>query len=104
MTRKLFVKLQQEVLKNGGKLAVIHFGGLHQYRDFPILPVKEFDAFLESHGISHFNAFDLFMKIDDAFLSKNFIPNDGHFNEIGHRHFAEFTTKFLLDQIENNQF
>jgi len=104
LTRKLFVKLQQEVLKNGGKLAVIHFGGLHQYRNFPVLPVKQFDAFLESQGIAHFNAFDLFMKIDDEFLSKNFIPNDGHFNETGHRHFAEFSTKFLLDQIEKNQF
>ena len=104
LTRKLFVKLQQEVLKNGGKLAVIHFGGLHQYRNFPVLPVKQFDAFLESQGIAHFNAFDLFMKIDDDFLSKNFIPNDGHFNETGHRHFAEFSTKFLLEQIEKNQF
>jgi len=104
LTRKLFVKLQQEVLKNGGKLAVIHFGGLHQYRNFPVLPVKQFDAFLESQGIAHFNAFDLFMKIDDEFLSKNFIPNDGHFNETGHWRFAEFSTKFLLDQIEKNQF
>jgi lysophospholipase L1-like esterase len=100
LTRKLFVKLKQEVQANGGKLAVIHFGGLHQYRNFPVLPVKQFDAFLESQGIAHFNAFDLFIKIDDEFLSKNFIPNDGHFNETGHRHFAEFSTKFLLDQIE----
>jgi lysophospholipase L1-like esterase len=100
LTRKLFVKLKQEVLKNGGNLAVIHFGGHHQYRNFPVLPVKQFDAFLESEDIAHFNAFDLFMKIDDEFLSKNFIPNDGHFNETGHRHFAEFSTKFLLDQIE----
>jgi hypothetical protein len=99
LTRKLFVKLNQEVQLNGGKLAVIHFGGLHQYRNFPVLPVKQFDAFLESQSIAHFNAFDLFMKIDDEFLSKNFIPNDGHFNETGHRHFAEFSTHFLLDLI-----
>ena len=94
------MKLKQEVETNGGELAVIHFGGLHQYRNFPVLPVKQFDAFLESQGIAHFNAFDLFMKIDDEFLSKNFIPNDGHFNETGHRHFAEFSTKFLLNLIE----
>jgi hypothetical protein len=100
LTRKLFVKLQEEVELNGGKLAVIHFGGLHQYRNFPVLPVKQFDSFLELQGIAHFNAFDLFMKIDDEFLSKNFIPNDGHFNETGHRHFAEFSSHFLLDQIE----
>ena len=100
LTRKLIVKLKQEVETNGGELAVIHFGGLHQYRNFPVLPVKQFDAFLESQGIAHFNAFDLFMKVDDEFLSKNFIPNDGHFNETGHRHFAEFSTKFLLNLIE----
>ena len=100
LTRKLIVKLKQEVETNGGELAVIHFGGLHQYRNFPVLPVKQFDAFLESQDIAHFNAFDLFMKIDDEFLSKNFIPNDGHFNETGHRHFAEFSTKFLLNLIE----
>jgi hypothetical protein len=100
LTRKLFVKLKQEVQLNGGNLAVVHFGGLHQYRNFPVLPVKQFDAFLESQDIAHFNAFDLFMRIDDEFLSKNFIPNDGHFNETGHRHFAEFSTKFLLDQIK----
>jgi hypothetical protein len=103
LTRKLFVKLKQEVQINGGKLAVVHFGGLHQYRNFPVLPVKQFDAFLESQGIAHFNAFDLFMKIDDEFLSKNFIPNDGHFNETGHRHFAEFSTEFLLNLIENTK-
>ena len=40
------------------------------------------------------------MKIDDEFLSKNFIPNDGHFSETGHRHFAEFSTNFLLNLIE----
>ena len=103
MTRKLLVKLKQDVQLNGGELAVIHFGGLHQYRNFPVLPVKQFDAFLVSQGITHFNAFNIFMKIDNEFLSKNFIPNDGHFNETGHRHFAEFSTKFLLDQIEKTR-
>ena len=99
------MKLKQEVQENGGELAVIHFGGLfrHQYRNFPALPLKQFDAFLESEGISHFNNFDLFLKIDDEFLNKNFIPNDGHFNEIGHRHFAEFSTDFLLNLINKNK-
>jgi lysophospholipase L1-like esterase len=100
LTRKLFEKLHKEVQANGGSLAVIHFSGLHQYLNFPALPIKQFDTFLDSQGIAHFNAFDLFMKIDDEFLSKNFIPNDGHFNETGHRHFAEFSTKFLLNLIE----
>lgn len=103
LTRKLFVKLDKEVEANGGKLAVIHFGGLHQYRNFPDLPVKQFDAFLESQGIAYFNAFDLFVKIDDEFLLKNFIPNDGHFNETGHRHLAEFSTEFLLNLIEKTK-
>ena len=100
LTRKLFLKLKQEVKKNGGELAVIHFGGLHQYRNFPVLPVKQFDAFLVSEGIAHYNAFDLFKKIDNEFLPENFIPNDGHFSETGHRHFAEFTTDFLFRLIE----
>ena len=100
LTRKLLLKLKQEVKENGGELAVIHFGGFHQYSNFPVLPVKEFDAFLNSEGIAHFNAFDLFVKIDDEFLPDNFIPNDGHFSETGHRHFAEFTADFLFRLIE----
>lgn len=103
VTRKLIVKLKQEVGKNGGELAVIHFGGLYQYRNFPALPLKQFDAFLESEGISYFNNFNLFLKIDDKFLNKNFIPNDGHFNEIGHRHFAEFSMDFLLNLINKSK-
>jgi len=103
VTRQLIVKLKQEVQENGGKLAVIHFGGLHQYRNFPALPLKQFDAFLESEGISHFNNFDLFLKIDDEFLSKYFIPNDGHFNEIGHQHFAELSIDFLFNLINKSK-
>ena len=103
VTRKLIVKLKQEVGKNGGELAVIHFGGLSQYRNFPALPLKNFDAFLESEGISYFNNFDLFLKIDDKFLNKNFIPNDGHFNKIGHRHFAEFSMDFLFNLINKSK-
>ena len=72
ITRKLILKLKQEVQENEGELAVIHFGGLHQYRNFPTLPLKQFDAFLESEGISHFNTFDLFLKINDELLNKNF--------------------------------
>ena len=103
LTRKLIVKLKQEVQKNGGELAVIHFGWQHHYLDSSALPSKQFDAFLESEGISHFNN-DLFLKIDDEeLLNKNFIPNDGHFNELGHRHFAEFSTDFLLNLINKNK-
>ncbi|MBT6717146.1 MAG: SGNH/GDSL hydrolase family protein [Nitrospina sp.] len=103
LTRKLFVKLNQEVQSNGGKLAVIHFGGAHQYRNFPVLPLKQFDNFLGSQGIDHFNAFDLFVKIDDEFLMQNFIPNDGHFSENGHRHFAEFSSNFLLSLVNKSK-
>jgi hypothetical protein len=67
------------------------------------LPLKQFDAFLESNGIAHFNAFDQFIKIDDEFLPENFILNDGHFSEIGHRHLAEFSTDFLLRLIEKTK-
>jgi len=103
ITRKLILKLKQEVQENGGELAVIHFGSLHQYRNFPALPLKQFDAFLESEGISHFNNFDLFLKIDDDFLSKYFIPNDGHFNEIGHQYFAELSIDFLFNLINKSK-
>ena len=103
VTRKLLVKLNQEVAAGGGKLAVIHFGGVHQYRNFPILPIQQFESFLESQGIAYFNAFDLFKKIDDEFLHENFIPNDGHFSKIGHRHFAEYSTEFLLSLIAKNK-
>ena len=103
LTRKLLLKLKKEVKKNGSELALIHFGGAHQYRNFPALPLKQFDAFLESNGIAHLNAFDLFIKIDDEFLPENFIPNDGHFSETGHRHFAEISTNFLLRLIEKTK-
>ena len=104
VTRKLILKLKQEVQENEGELAVIHFGGLHQYRNFPALPLKQFDAFLESEGIPHFNNFNLFLKFDNELLNKNFIPNDGHFNEIGHRHFADFSTDFLFNLINKKKF
>ncbi|MBC8283973.1 MAG: SGNH/GDSL hydrolase family protein [Nitrospinae bacterium] len=100
ITRKLLLKLKQEVQSNGSELAVIHFGGVHQYRNFPALPIQKFDTFLESQGIAHFNAFDLFKNIDDEFLHENFIPDDGHFSKTGHRHFAEYSTDFLLNLIQ----
>tara|TARA_Y100000588_G_scaffold299172_1_gene320410 strand:- start:112 stop:1137 length:1026 start_codon:yes stop_codon:yes gene_type:complete len=100
ITRKLFLKLKKEVLSDEGQLAVIHFGGVHQYRNFPALPIKEFENFLATEGIAHFNAFDLFKNIDNEFLNQNFIPNDGHFSKIGHRHFAEYSSEFLLKLIE----
>ena len=100
ITRKLLLKLNQEVLTDGGQLAVIHFGGVHQYRNFPALPIQEFENFLATEDIAHFNAFDLFKNIDNEFLNQNFIPNDGHFSKIGHRHFAEYSSEFLLKLIE----
>ena len=104
VTRKLLVKLNQEVAAGGGRLAVIHFGGVHQYRNFPVLPIQQFETFLDSQDIVNFNVFDLFKKIDDEFLNENFIPNDGHFSKIGHQHFAEYSTEFLLSLIKKNNF
>lgn len=103
ITRKLLLKLKQEVEANGSKLAVIHFGGVFQYRNFPVLPIQKFDSFLDSQSIARFNAFDRFKKIDDQFLNENFIPNDGHFSKVGHQHFAEYSTEFLLNLIEKNR-
>jgi len=100
VTRQLLLKLKQEVLSDGGEIAVIHFGGVHQYRNFPVLPIKKFENFLEAQGIAHFNAFDFFKNMDDELLNQNFIPNDGHFSKIGHRTFAESSSEFLLKLIE----
>ncbi|MEK9628483.1 MAG: SGNH/GDSL hydrolase family protein [Nitrospinota bacterium] len=103
ITRKLLLKLRDKAKENGSEFAVVHFGGVHQYRNFPVLPIKKFDDFLRAEGIPHFNLFDLFIKIDDEFLFENFIPNDGHLSATGHRHFADFSTEFLFNLIEKSK-
>ena len=31
----------------------------------------------------------------------NFIPNDGHFSETGHRNFSKITLEFLVKSLDN---
>jgi lysophospholipase L1-like esterase len=104
ITRKLIIKLHNEVKKNGSKLVVIHFGGNQQQQQkFTLLPVKQFDRFLSDQGIDFFNAYKLFSRMEEADLKKYFIPNDGHFSETGHAKFAELTVNFLIKLLQNKK-
>jgi hypothetical protein len=104
ITRKLIIKLNNEVKKNGSKLAVIHFGGNQQQQQkFSLLPVKQFDRFLSDQGIDFFNAYKIFSRLEEADLKKYFIPKDGHFSETGHAKFAELTVKFLMKLLQNKK-
>jgi hypothetical protein len=101
LTRKLIIKLQGEVEKNGSKLAVIHMGGNHQQqRMLSKLPVKQFDRFLSDQGIEHLNVYELFAQMEDKELEKYFIPNDGHFSEAGHSRFAMIGLDFLIKMLQ----
>jgi len=100
ITRKLIRKLQSEVQENGGKLAVIHFGGQSQYNESKRFPAKQFDNFLSEQGIDHLNTFELFDQMKDTDLDKYFIPNDGHFNESGHAWFAGLALEFMVRLLQ----
>jgi len=57
LTRKLILKLNQEVRAPGGRLAVIHFPKYDQIHDYPAMPLEEFDEFLAVNEIPHLNLF-----------------------------------------------
>jgi lysophospholipase L1-like esterase len=95
ITKKLIRKLQSEVRENGGRLAVVHFGEQLKAKKKLPLPLKQFDKFLSDQNIAYLNTFELFGKIKDSNFEKYFIPNDGHFNELGHAKFGELTVEFL---------
>ena len=96
--KKLIIKLQDEVVLNGGIFSVIPIaGGSQQFRNSKALPVKQFDKFLTANGIHSFNVFEDFNNMNDSDLTTNFIPNDGHFSATGHYNFSEFTMEFLAD-------
>jgi len=103
ITRKLIIKLHSEVRENGGKLAVVHFGGnqqQHQQSKIHQLPIKQFDRFLSDQGIEHLNAFELFSNMKDTDLENYFIPNDGHFSEAGHAKFAGLAMELLVRLLQ----
>jgi len=100
ITKKLIRKLQSEVQENGGRLAVIHFGGQSQYKGSKRFPTKQFDNFLSDQGIEHLNTFELFDQTKDTDLAKYFLPNDGHFNESGHAWFAGLSLEFMVRLLQ----
>lgn len=100
ITKKLIIKLQSEVQKNGSRLAVIHFGGQSQYKASKRFPVKQFDNFLSDQGIEHLNTFEIFNKMKNKDLEKYFIPNDGHLNESGHTWFAGLSLEFMVRLLQ----
>jgi lysophospholipase L1-like esterase len=102
VTRELIIKLQSEVKENGSKLAVIHFGGFNENRRIARLPLKEFDNFLSSQGIGYLNTFEILGQVKDADLKKYFIPNDGHFSEVGHARFAEMALEMLVKLLQTH--
>ena len=96
ITKKLILKLHDEVRENGSELAVVHFGGQSQYnKNSRPLPLKEFDEFLANQGISNLNMFNYFPKVKEKSIKDYYIPQDGHFNEKGHAMFAGFALEFL---------
>ena len=100
LTKKLILKLQEEVSSNGSLFAVIQIAGLSRKQvDYSILPTKEFNEFLANHGIDSFDVFEYFGNWDAS--NPNFIPNDGHFSETGHRNFSKITLEFLVKSLDN---
>ncbi len=64
LTRKLILKLKQEVEDAGGRLAVIHFVHFGQVHDYPTMPLKEFDIFLAENDIPHLNLFPKYAALE----------------------------------------
>ena len=94
------MKLQEEVSNNGSLFSIIQIAGLSRKQvDHSILPTKEFNEFLATHGIDSFDVFEYFGNMDAS--NPNFIPNDGHFSETGHRNFSKITLEFLVKSLDN---
>lgn len=102
LTRKLILRLRDEVRDNGGKFVVVHFLGLNDYKLKRPLPLKEFDAFLTREKIHHIDLFEKFGKMNEKELTENFIPGDFHFNAAGHANFARFTIDLLARELSRS--
>ena len=99
LTRKLVLKLKQEVESAGGQLAVIHFIHFAQAHDYPALPLKEFDSFLADNNIPHLNLFPKYaaMKKEDLLRTSLFEKyKDEHFSVYGHEIYENFTEDFIV--------
>ncbi len=102
VTRKLLLKLNEEVKAAGSRLAVIHFPQNDQVLNYPTLPTKEFDAFLQQQGIAWFDTFPVYKKMNQEELDATTLireRGDNHFSEHGHVVYADMTEKFLLNLL-----
>ncbi|MFQ5672911.1 MAG: SGNH/GDSL hydrolase family protein [Nitrospinales bacterium] len=99
LTRRLILRLRDEVRDNGGKLVVIHFLGLTDYKIKSPLPLKEFDDFLTREKIKYIDLSAKFGNMEEKELVENFIPGDFHFNVAGHDNFARFTIDLLAREL-----
>ncbi len=103
LTRQLILKLKREVEQAGSRLAVIHFVQMDQVHDYPRLPRREFNAFLEQNGIPVFDTFPFYRKLDPETLVATSLwreHQDHHFSEQGHRVYADFTEDFIFRLLQ----
>jgi len=100
LTKKLIIRLRDEVKESGSKLIIIHFPYHAQLRNYPPLPIDEFNNFLKRENIPYLDLFDRYRELDEEILVKNtFLPVDGHWNKYGHQMFANFTTDFIAKEL-----
>lgn len=99
LTRRLIRKLNDEVIKSGSQLIVLHFMDVEQYHDYPPLALREFDTFLMREGIPYLNMYPAFNALDRKALAANTFENDNHFNATGHKFLADNSIDFLVRQI-----
>lgn len=103
LTRKLILKLKQEVEGAGGRFAVIHFGHFSQIHDYSVLPLNEFDAFLTESDIPHLNLFPKYAAMEWEDMLKTTLlekHNDEHFSVYGQEVYENFTEDFIFNLLK----
>ncbi len=99
LTRGLIRQLDREVRSSGSRLLVVHFLDVEQIHNYPDLPLKEFEAFLEQEGIPSINLYPTFASLSPSDLRTHIFKSDSHFNAKGHRRLAESTIDFIVRQV-----
>ncbi len=101
LTKKLILKLKQEVETDGGKLIVMHFLGETQYQERHDLPIDEFNEFLKGNQIGVIDPNPVFFKMSREQLHSHYVPEDIHFNEKGQRVLADQSMNYFEKLIRN---
>ena len=99
ITRRLLLRLREETVAGGSRLAVLHFPSEGLARSPVPLPHEAFDAFLETHGIPHVSLFPDYRDLPDDELRRHFIQGDGHWTPHGHRYVASRTQDMLIQAL-----